>query len=102
MSKKSLSGKGTKSASELPMKEAEIRELARQAFNVVDVDGSGSISIRELQTLMLGMSKSVGVGAPSPDEVKEAMDTLDKNKDGQVSFEEFLELVRDILRAYQE
>jgi Ca2+-binding EF-hand superfamily protein len=102
MSKKSLGSKGMKSTAEMPMKESEIRELARQAFAVVDVDSSGYISIQELQTLMIGMSKSIGVGAPSPDEVKEAMDALDKNKDGQVSFEEFLELVRDILRSYQE
>jgi len=59
---------------------------AYEAFNSLDLDGSGSISVSELQRMIESRGYFVGYK-----EVSQVLDKFDKNKDGQVSFTEFRE-----------
>ena len=64
------------------------KQIARFAFNLFDVDGSGEIERQEVQMLvkmMFGKGKT-------DDETDKILRILDKDKDGKLSLSEFLEI----------
>lgn len=56
----------------------------REAFDLFDVDGSGSIDVEEMEEAM----KALGVNV-TKNEIKKMMDSVDEDKSGMVSYEEF-------------
>eukprot|EP01015_Nassula_variabilis_P033350 TRINITY_DN799_c0_g2_i10.p2 TRINITY_DN799_c0_g2~~TRINITY_DN799_c0_g2_i10.p2 ORF type:complete len:118 (+),score=42.95 TRINITY_DN799_c0_g2_i10:69-422(+) len=79
--------------------EAELRKYAKQAFDVMDADGSGSVSRAELQMMMTNVAKTANIAPPSSSDIDKAMEVLDANGDGSVDFEEFIVLVREVLKS---
>ena len=65
----------------------EIEEI-REAFNLFDTDGSGSIDPRELKSAM----QSLGFEAKNQT-IFQMISDLDKNKSGSIDFEEFLDMM---------
>jgi calmodulin len=63
-------------------------EEYRDAFNIFDKDNSGDISVAELS----GLFKTLG-HMVTDKEVKELLDSVDTNRDGVVSFDEFVVLM---------
>ena len=59
---------------------------AYEAFNSLDLNGSGSVSTSELQRILESRGYFVGYK-----EASQVIDKFDKNKNGQVSFSEFRE-----------
>ena len=63
----------------------------QRAFSIYDKDGSGSISVDEIKDIL-------GVGKQIPEEVwKQVVSEVDENGDGEVSFEEFKTMMRNLL-----
>lgn len=70
-------------------------------FKRFDANGDGQISATELgETLQT-------LGSVTPEEVKYMMDEIDTNKDGFISFQEFIEfaranrcLIRDVAKIF--
>lgn len=60
----------------------------RDAFRVFDTDNSGSIDKKELKRLMKKLGQAL-----SEAELDAMMDEVDTNGDGEISFEEFKELM---------
>jgi calmodulin len=60
----------------------------RDAFRVFDTDNSGSIDRKELKRLMKKLGQAL-----SDAELDAMMDEVDTNGDGQISFEEFKDLM---------
>ena len=60
----------------------------RLAFNTIDADGNGTISVMELKNLMEKTNQRV-----SDADFDALMSSIDKNKDGVLDFEEFKELM---------
>jgi calmodulin len=60
----------------------------KEAFSLFDKDGDGTITIDELSIVM----KSIGQ-ASSLEAVKEMINEIDDDNDGEVSYEEFLKLM---------
>jgi len=58
---------------------------ARKAFDQYDADHSGEIGTEELNLLLIDLGANV-----APDVLKQALDKLDKDGTGSLSFEEFL------------
>jgi calcium-dependent protein kinase len=58
-------------------------EKLRQAFEHFDKDGNGSISIKEIEEGLAGIEKSGDINW------EEIMKDVDRDRDGEVSFEEF-------------
>ena len=58
------------------------------AFHTIDVDGSGTISVKELKNLMEKTNQQV-----SDADFDALMSSIDKNGDGVIDFEEFKELM---------
>mgnify|MGYP003329537763 CR=1 FL=1 len=69
------------------MSEEEIDEI-REAFNLFDTDGSGSIDPKELRAAM----QSLGFEAKNQT-IYQMITDLDKNKSGNIDFEEFLDMM---------
>ena len=67
---------------------AEQKQEIKDAFDMIDTDGSGSIEVEELKIAM----KALGFDTRK-EETKKIIENLDKNKDGVISYEEFLDLL---------
>ena len=62
-------------------------EKLREAFNMFDTDKSGSIEVGEIARI-LGMDKN-------SKEMVKMLDKYDTNKDGQIDFQEFIQMMKD-------
>ena len=60
----------------------------REAFQAFDKDGSGSITTRELGTVLCSLGQNL-----SESEIKEMIDIVDEDKNGTIDFQEFLHLM---------
>lgn len=69
-------------------REINIVEL-RKIFSNYDLDGSGEISVKELE----GIIRSLGY-TPSPPMVTEAISIVDQDGTGEINFEEFMHLMK--------
>lgn len=78
--------------------EDRLRAVAKTAFDQVDADHSGFIDRSELETVMNRVAKNLHMTTPTAAEIDTLMREIDTNADGQVSFNEYVELVRRILR----
>ncbi|NXN89883.1 CETN2 protein, partial [Bombycilla garrulus] len=67
---------------ELP--EEQQREI-REAFELFDTDGSGSIDVKELKVAMRALGFE-----PKKEEIKKMISVIDKEGTGKISFSEFL------------
>ena len=65
----------------------------KTAFNMFDTDGSGKISGDEINKLLSGEEfKDIY----TPEQLAEAIAEVDKNGDGEIDFEEFMEMMKSI------
>ena len=64
------------------------KEKLREAFNLFDFDHSGKISNAEIAKV-LGMDKR-------SKEISKILEKYDTNKDGEIDFEEFFEMMKDL------
>jgi calmodulin len=67
--------------------ETQLEEF-RESFNVFDRDGDGFISIVELELAMRAMGHN-----PTRIELEEMIEEVDLDKDGAISFEEFVTMM---------
>ena len=79
--------------------ENKLKEVAKVAFESVDTDKSGQIDQEELTKVMAQISGDIGAEPPSKEEVQEVLKHLDTDKSGKIDFNEFLVLIRDVLKA---
>ena len=63
------------------------RMTTRQAFNVFDKDGSGSLSVDELRAVL---SRPGGGAALTDEEISAIIAEFDANGDGEIQYEEFV------------
>ncbi|XP_056411361.1 plastin-2 [Hyla sarda] len=77
-----------------PITDEEMEEL-REAFGKIDTDGNGFISPSELNNLF----KAANLPLPGyrlREITQSLMETGDKNRDGQISFDEFLTVIHEL------
>ena len=60
----------------------------REAFQAFDKDGNGSMTTKELGTVMRSLGQNL-----SEAEIKEMIDIVDEDKNGTIDFQEFLHLM---------
>ena len=60
----------------------------REAFQAFDKDGNGSISTKELGTVMRSLGQNL-----SEAEIKQMIEIVDEDKSGTIDFKEFLNLM---------
>merc|ERR1712205_219778 len=67
--------------------EDQVAEI-KEAFDLFDTDGSGSIDTNELKVAM----KALGMDAKS-DEIRKLINDIDSDGDGTIDFDEFLAMM---------
>lgn len=68
--------------------EQEILEF-KDAFAMFDIDGGGTIDTDELKQVLTELGD-----APTDEEIQEMITMIDENGDGEIDFDEFLNLMR--------
>ncbi|KAH3828050.1 neo-calmodulin-like [Dreissena polymorpha] len=63
-------------------------EEFREIFNMFDTNGDGSISTRELKTIMRSLGQD-----PSETELRDMVKGVDADSSGEVEFDEFVKLI---------
>ncbi|KAG0646486.1 Calmodulin [Hyphodiscus hymeniophilus] len=71
-----------------PMKEVDFEAEMKSAFKVFDHDGSGTISLDELRRVMTSFGELL-----SEDELDSMIKEVDKNGDGSIDYEEFVQFM---------
>ena len=77
-------------------------ELAKIAFEGVDIDGSGEIEQEELGKVLVDISKCLGGDPPTDEDINEVFKHLDADRSGSIYLNEFTLLIKDILYAMLE
>ncbi|XP_073519941.1 plastin-2 [Phyllobates terribilis] len=77
-----------------PITEEEMEEL-REAFSKIDTDGNGYISPNELNDLFKAANLPLP-GYKLREIIQSLMETGDKNRDGKISFDEFISVIHDL------
>ena len=84
---------------ELLQNEKKFIQVARNAFDSIDTDGSGSIDEDEFTVAMRDVATDLGMDQPSREDVLEVLRDLDKDSNGKIDFEEFKIFFKDILNS---
>ena len=66
----------------------EQKEELKEAFEVFDADGNGSINAEELQIVLEAVGRKM-----TEDEVADAITKVDEGGNGEIEFDEFLQLM---------
>ena len=82
--------------------EYKLNKFTRTAFKIADKDESGEINYEELYTILYTISLDIGANPPSKEDAKEIVVHLDTDRSGTISFKEFRNLIKDILRTMTE
>ena len=72
-------------------------KITQLAFDKIDVDNSKHIDKDELYKIMLRISADMGVEPPKSQDVDEVFKGIDRDGDGQINYEEFSELIKNVL-----
>merc|ERR1712139_192330 len=76
--------KGAKKAGRTELTEEQKQEI-REAFDLFDTDGSGSIDAKELKVAMRALGFE-----PKKDEIQKMISDVDDSGDGEIDFDEFM------------
>ncbi|XP_028006118.2 centrin-4 [Eptesicus fuscus] len=76
-----------KKAAKIELNETQKREI-KEAFDLFDIDGSGTIDVKELKIAMRALGFE-----PKKEEVKKLIAEIDKERTGTISFEDFFAIM---------
>ena len=68
--------------------------IARNSFNSVDKDKSGTIDVKELKTCMSNIAKGLKMPIPEDEVAKLEFSYLDKDNNSSIDFDEFKQFVK--------
>jgi len=71
-----------------PRSQEEQKQEIREAFDLFDTDGSGTIDAKELKVAMRALGFE-----PKKEEIKKMISDIDKDGSGTIDFSEFLEMM---------
>ena len=78
--------------------DAEIGEIVKKAFEIYDVDKSGTLERDEVKKLLNDACGELGADAITDDQLDAVISTVDDNNDGKISYDELFQIIAPILR----
>ena len=78
------------------MQESVFGPMVDKTFADADLDKSGFVERAELAILLKSIHATLNIPAPTEEEINNELKSLDLNKDGKISKEEFRTLVKDL------
>lgn len=82
--------------------EDKLNIVTDMAFVAVDDDGSGQLDKTELGTVLKEVALKMGITPPSDNDVQAVLQELDQDDDAQVSKDEFVHLIIQVLKKMKE
>ena len=76
----------------------EIGEIVKKAFEIYDVDKSGTLERDEVKKLLNDACGELGADAITDDQLDAVISTVDDNNDGKISYDELFQIIAPILR----
>ena len=76
------------------MQEMLNKDKLRAAFKLFDLDNNGRITIQEIRQVLRGSD-----AVTEPVEWRKIINEIDKDKDGEISFNEFNEMMQNLLNV---
>ena len=77
----------------------KIRENATVQFREADKDGNNTLDIHEFELSCKKYNAMYDFPEPTQEQVRAALNTYDKNKDGKLSLEEYQEMIIEVLKV---
>jgi len=85
----------------IPQNGTELSDLQlgrfREVFEIFDADKSGAICIKELGVVMRALGQEA-----DDEELEDIMKEFDENNDGVISFNEFVEIMKERIKTHEE
>ena len=75
-----------------------LKLMSDMAFESMDEDGSGGLDVNELKVIMDKVAEQLNITGPTTADLETMLAKLDDDFDGIVSKDEFLELIKLILK----
>ena len=75
-----------------------LKIISDLAFDAMDTDGSGGLDIAELKVIMDRVAGELGISGPTQGDLESMLGELDDDFDGVVSKDEFMDLIKMILK----
>ena len=75
-----------------------LKIISDMAFDAMDIDGSGGLDVEELKVIMDRVAVQLNVTGPTQADLESMLGELDEDFDGVVSKEEFMDLIKMILK----
>lgn len=75
----------------------QMKTISDIAFDFIDEDGSGGLDAGEIQKIMAHVANTMGVSAPTEDDLQTILEVLDDDGGGDVGKDEFLALILLVL-----
>ena len=76
----------------------EIGEIVKKAFEIYDVDKSGTLERDEVKKLLNDACGELGADAITDEQLDAVISTVDDNNDGKISYDELFQIIAPILR----
>lgn len=77
----------------------KLEEITKISFETIDKDKSKIIEESELEKVMSQIAADMGAEPPTKEDVKHVFSDLDKDNSGGIDYEEFKQLIIDVLKA---
>ena len=84
------------------LNQKKLFELAKIAFESVDITKSGEIDEIDLGKVLVDISKNLGGDPPTQEDINEVMKHLDADRSGTIDLNEFMDLMNNKLKEQQE
>ena len=78
--------------------DSEIEDIVRKAFEIYDVDKSGTLERDEVKKLLNDACGELGAESITDEQLDAVIATVDANNDGKISYEELFQIIAPILR----
>ena len=77
----------------------KVKVITKAAFDTIDINKTGYLERKEIEALLINITKDLNVKKPINEEIDDVMKELAKDKNGKITPKEFQVVVEQILES---